>query len=477
MQLEDLRRELTSVAQLELVGNASSDADVDITEVVHDSRDGAAGALFCAVPGLTVDGHDFIAAAVGQGASAVVVERPDATSAPQLVTPHVRRLMAHAAAIVHRRPSRELAVFGITGTNGKTTTTQLLGSIVTAAGRNCSVIGTLGGVHTTPESTDLQRLLRALVDQGVDIVALEVSSHALDQYRVEATEFAVAAFSNLTPDHLDYHTNMDSYFEAKKQLFDGRARAEVINVDDLWGARLADQRPDPIRVSINDVTIGEESLAGTRFTWRGLDAWVPLPGRMNVANALMAAESARVLGLSDADIVDGLASAPAVPGRMQTVMASSNANEKRPRPTVVVDYSHTPDSIGVALATLRAVAPGARLSIVFGCGGDRDQQKRPLMGRAAELGADRVYVTSDNPRSEDPMRIIKDALAGFESGEDVIVEPDRKSAIERAIIEAGPDDVVLIAGKGHEKTQTIGSDVLPFDDVSIAAHMLKADTQ
>jgi UDP-N-acetylmuramoyl-L-alanyl-D-glutamate--2,6-diaminopimelate ligase len=476
MQLEDLRRELTSLGQLALVGSASSDAGVAITEVVHDSRDAAPGALFCAVPGLTVDGYDFIGAAVGQGASAVLAERSAATVAPQLVTTHVRRSMAHAAAIVHRRPSRELAVFGITGTNGKTTTTQLLGSIVTSAGRNCSVIGTLGGVHTTPESTDLQRQLRALVDQGVDVVALEVSSHALDQYRIEATEFAVAAFSNLTPDHLDYHKNMDSYFEAKKQLFDGRARAEVINVDDPWGARLADQRPDPIRVSLNDVTVGQESLAGTRFTWRGLDAWVPLPGRMNVANALMAAESARVLGLSDTDIVEGLASAPAVPGRMQTVMSSSSGDQKRPRPTVVVDYSHTPDSIQMALATLRAVAPGAQLSIVFGCGGDRDQQKRPLMGRAAELGADRVYLTSDNPRSEDPIRIIEDALAGFESSEDVIVEPDRKSAIERAIIDAGPDDVVLIAGKGHEKTQTIGADVLLFDDVSIAAHMLEADT-
>lgn len=475
MQLEDLRRELISVVQLELADRASSDADVAITEVVHDSRDAAPGALFCAVPGLTVDGHNFIGAAVGQGASAVLAERSTATIAPQLVTSHVRRSMAHAAAIVHRRPSRELAVFGITGTNGKTTTTQLLGSIVTSAGRNCSVIGTLGGVHTTPESTDLQRQLRALVDQGVDVVALEVSSHALDQYRVEATEFAVVAFSNLTPDHLDYHKNMDCYFEAKKQLFDGRARAEVINVDDPWGARLADERPDPIRVSLNDVTIGEESLAGTRFTWRGLDAWVPLPGRMNVANALMAAESARVLGLSDTDIVDGLASAQAVPGRMQTVVVSSD-NQEQPRPTVVVDYSHTPDSIEVALATLRAVAPGAQLSIVFGCGGDRDRQKRPLMGRAAEVGADRVYVTSDNPRSEDPMSIIEDALAGFESGEDVIVEPDRRSAIERAIIDSGPDDVVLIAGKGHEKTQTIGSDVLPFDDVRIAAHMLEAVT-
>ena len=476
VQLQDLRRELASLVQLEPVGSGFARTDIVIKEVVHDSRDVVPGALFCAVPGLTVDGHDFIEAAVGRGASAVLAERLGATNAPQLVTPHVRRSMAYAAAIVHGRPSRELAVFGITGTNGKTTTTQLFDSIVTSSGRNCSVIGTLGGAHTTPESTDLQRQLRALVDQSVDVVALEVSSHALDQHRVDATEFAVAAFSNLTPDHLDFHKDMDSYFEAKIKLFDGRAGVEVINIDDPWGARLADQRPDPIRVSLSDVTIGKESLAGTRFIWRGLDAWVPLPGRMNVANALMAAESARVLGLNEIDIVEGLASAPAVPGRMQTVLSNNIADIEQPRPTVVVDYSHTPDSIQLALATLRAVAPGAQLSIVFGCGGDRDQQKRPLMGRAAELGADRVYLTSDNPRSEDPIRIIEDALAGFESREHVIVEPDRKSAIGRAIIDAGPDDVVLIAGKGHEKTQTIGADVLLFDDVSIAAHMLEADT-
>lgn len=473
MRLEELRRELASVVQLEPVANAAG-ADLDITEVVHDSRNVAPGSLFCAVPGLTFDGHDFVPAAVAQGASAVLVDRSLDLDVPQLRTNHVRRSMAHSAAIVHGRPSRELAVFGITGTNGKTTTTKLLSSIVTSTGRSCSVIGTLDGLHTTPESTDLQRQLRGLADQQIDVVALEVSSHALDQFRVDATQFAVAAFSNLTPDHLDYHNDMQSYFEAKKQLFDGRARIEIINVDDPWGSRLADERPQAIQVSLNDVVIIEESLTGTRFTWRGLDAWVPLPGRMNVANALMAAESARALGLDDVDIAAGLASAESVPGRMQTVPAPEAPQDI---PTVVVDYSHTPDSIEVALATLRAVAPHARLSIVFGCGGDRDRQKRPLMGRAAEQGADRVYVTSDNPRSEDPMTIINDALAGFDSLHQVVVEPDRKAAIERAIIDAGPNDVVLIAGKGHEKTQTIGSDVLPFDDVSIAAHMLEADPE
>lgn len=477
MLLEELRRELASVVHLDPSTPTLDNplTGVDITEVVHDSRAAVPGSLFSAVPGLTVDGHDYIDKAVSLGASAVLVERRSSTDCHQLVTDNVRRSMAHAAAIVHGRPSRDLAVFGITGTNGKTTTTRLLGSVVRSVGKSCSVIGTLDGIHTTPESTDLQRQLRRLADEHVDIVALEVSSHALDQFRVEATDFAVAAFSNLTPDHLDYHHDMESYFQAKKQLFDGRAEVEVINVDDAWGARLADERPDAVRVSLGDITIGDESLTGTSFTWRGLDARVPLPGRMNVANAVMAAESARLLGLSDSDIVEGLAGADSVPGRMQTVTAPAHAG--RSFPTVVVDYSHTPDSIEVALATLRAVAPGASVSIVFGCGGDRDRQKRPLMGRAAEQGADRVYVTSDNPRSEDPMGIIKDALAGFDSPAEAVVEPDRKLAIRRAIIDAAPGDVVLIAGKGHEKTQTIGRDVLPFDDVSIAANMLEADTE
>jgi len=326
-------------------------------------------------------------------------------------------------------------------------------------------------VHTTPESPDLQRQFRSLVDDGGDVIALEVSSHALDQGRVDATQFAVAAFSNLTPDHLDYHRTMDAYFEAKKQLFDGRAQAEIINVDDPWGVRLADERPDAVRVSLHDIRIHHESLAGTRFTWRNHETWVPLPGRMNVANALMAAEAARLLGLSEPQIVTGLADAASVPGRMQTVGATNDE-----RPTVVVDYSHTPDSIEVALATLRAVAPGARLSIVFGCGGDRYRQKRPLMAAAAEAGADRVYLTSDNPRSEEPMAIINDAITGFATPAAVVIEPDRKAAIERAIIDAAAGDVVLIAGKGHEKTQTIGTDVLPFDDVHVASDLLEADT-
>lgn len=470
MRLDVLRDELAAVAHLGPVELRSRSAEpAEVRDVVHDSRDAGPGRLFCAVPGLSVDGHDFVGAAVSAGSPAVLVERDVTTGADRILTDRVRPAMAYAAAAVHGHPSRELAVFGITGTNGKTTTTQILQSVLASAGRRCAVIGTLGGLHTTPESTDLQRRLREMVGDGVDSVALEVSSHALDQHRVDAVHFRVAAFSNLTPDHLDYHGDMETYFAAKKLLFDGRAEMELVNVDDPWGRRLADERPDAIRLSLQDVTIEAESIAGTTFRWRGRSAHVPLPGRMNVANALMAAEAARLLGLSEADVVAGLRSTHLVPGRMQTVAPVSPD-----RPTVVVDYSHTPDSIERALITLRTVAPGRALHIVFGCGGDRDRAKRPLMAAAAESGADHVYLTSDNPRTEDPMAIIAEAMTGFLRPEQVIVEADRRAAIRRAIIDAAPGDVVLVAGKGHEKTQTVGTDVLPFDDVSVALEFLQA---
>lgn len=470
MQLADLRDELSLVpalAPFEVLWGRT-DASTVVDDVVHDSRSSGPGRLFCAVPGATVDGHDFIARAVAAGAPAVLVERPTTTDAAQFVVPVVREAMAHAAAVVHGDPSRSLALFGITGTNGKTTTTQMLAGIMRAAGRLCAVIGTLGGLHTTPESTDLQRRLHALVDGGTEVVALEVSSHALDQHRVDATTFRVAAFSNLTPDHLDYHHDMDTYFDAKRRLFDGRAQHEIITVDDPWGRRLAAERPHAQTVSLDDVTIEYESLDGTAFEWRGHRLWVPLPGRMNVANALVAAEAALALGVDEPTIAAGLEATAMVPGRMQTVPSVGSAG-----PTVVVDYSHTPDSIERAVATLRTVAADRRIAIVFGCGGDRDRSKRPLMARAAEQ-ADQVYLTSDNPRSEDPLAIIADAMRGFSDPTAVVVEPDRRTAISRAILDAEPGDVVLIAGKGHEKTQTIGTDVLPFDDVSVATEVLEA---
>jgi len=477
VQVTQLRAELASIEPAGSIEIRSAHRDAlvaEVTDVVHDSRQASGGRLFCAVPGLSVDGHDFAPAAAREGASALLVERfieGDASvdALAQIKVASVRKAMPHAAAIVHGHPSNDIALVGITGTNGKTTTTHLLASIAISADRQCSTIGTLAGTHTTPESTELQRLLRAEVQTGSDIVALEVSSHALDQGRVDATQFAVAAFSNLTADHLDYHGDMGSYFDAKKRLFDGRARVELINIDDEWGAMLAGQRPDAITLSLANVQIDTETIQGTTFQWRGHNMLVTLPGRMNVANALMAAEAALVLGIDEEAIVAGLRTAVAVPGRMERVPSTAAS-----QPTVFVDYSHTPDSIERALATVRRVSNDATVTIVFGCGGDRDRSKRPLMGRAAEVGADIVIVTSDNPRSEDPDEIISEAVAGMTNADAAIVEPDRRSAIRRAIINAGPNDVILIAGKGHEKTQTIGDNALPFDDVEVARELLEA---
>jgi len=463
--LEGLVDELRSIAQIDLRPERPVGPLVD---VFHDSRQVEPATLFCAVPGATVDGHDYAAAAVDRGAAALLVERFLDLEVPQLRVASVREIMPHAAALVHGRPSTEVDIFGITGTNGKTTTTHLLASILESTGRATHLIGTLSGLHTTPEAPELQRELRYAVDNGVQVVAAEVSSHALAQHRVDATEFAIAAFSNLTPDHLDFHGTMDNYFAAKRRLFDGRARHELINIDDPWGEQLARERPDAVRVSNDSVDTLDVSIDGTRVKWRGHEMLVPIAGAMNVANALMAAEAARLLGVEPEVVAAAMASAGSVRGRMQSVRPSPHADE----PTVIVDYSHTPDSLERALATIRSVHRDGRVLVVFGCGGDRDRPKRPLMGRVAELGADLVFVTSDNPRSEEPQAIIDEILGGIADSTAVRATTDRRQAIREALAAATPNDVVLIAGKGHETTQTIGDDVFPFDDVVVAAELL-----
>ena len=442
--------------------------DTELDDATHDSRQAAPGSLFCAVPGAAFDGHDFAPGAVQAGATTLLVDRWLDVDATQIRVSDVRAAMPTAAASIHGHPSRELAVFGITGTNGKTTTTNLLASVMRLTGSRVAVVGTLSGLHTTPEATDFQRRLRDAVASGVDVVAAEISSHALEQHRADAIDFAVAAFSNLTPDHLDYHETMEAYFDAKARLFDGRATHELINVDDEWGARLAGQRSQAQQLSLNDVQIVDTSSTGTTFEWRSHKIQLPIPGAMNVANALMAAEAALLLGADAAAIAQALAQTPQVPGRMERVDADASV-------TAIVDYSHTPDSIERALATIRTSSPDAALTIVFGCGGDRDRAKRPLMGRAAEAGADLVIVTSDNPRSEDPRTIIDEAVAGMHSPAAAIIEVDRRNAIALAIGHTPAGGVILIAGKGHERTQTIGDQVLEFDDVTVAQELLTAD--
>jgi UDP-N-acetylmuramoyl-L-alanyl-D-glutamate--2,6-diaminopimelate ligase len=437
--------------------------------VVHDTRAVAPGALFCCLRGSRADGHDLAPAALTAGAAALLVDHALPLDAPQLVVGDVRAALGPVAAAFWDHPSRHLTVAGVTGTAGKTTVTHLLAAVLSAAGRPCGVIGTLSGARTTPEATELQALLAEHRRRGDAAVAIEVSSHGLDQGRVAATRFAVAVFTNLSPEHLDYHGTMEAYFAAKSRLFTPAfTPVAVVCRDDPWGRRLlggleAAGRPAAVAYGLADAADVRLTPAGASFRWRGQAVELALLGRFNVVNAVGAATAAAALGVDEATIAHGLAAAPPVPGRFEAVDAGQPF-------TVVVDYSHKPDALDQALRSARElVAPGGALAVVFGCGGDRDRAKRPVMGEVAARLADRVVVTSDNPRSEDPLAIIAEIRAGIPGdARGVDVEPDRRRAIEGALAAAGTGDVVLVAGKGHETTQVVGDRALPFDDREVA---------
>ena len=450
----------------------SRTGDVDIEDVHLDSRSVTAGSLFCCVVGGAHDGHDHAAAAVQRGAVALLVTRPvRGVDVPTLVVDAatVRRAVAVCAAIVHGNPSREIPVVGITGTNGKTTTAAMLASICEAAGLAPEVYGTLTGVRTTAEATDLQRAIRTAVDAGRRVVIMEVTSHALVLERTHGTTFRAAVFTNLGHDHLDFHGTLEAYFEAKARLFEsGVADESIVNTDDEYGRILFDRIVCDGRVehvhgySLSDISDLVESLSSNVFSWRGLDMVVPLGGRHNVYNALAAATTARVLGISDDDILRGLASLDRVPGRLERV------NVEAPF-SVYVDYAHTPDSMRAVLSAARStLGSGAKLFVVFGCGGDRDSTKRPLMGGVAGELADVVVVTTDNARSEDPAAIARQVMNGSGRTEKFHVVLDRREAINYAIDRASIGDVVVIAGKGHERGQTIGTVTHDFDDMDEA---------
>ena len=433
-----------------------------VASVQFDSRRVDAGTLFCCVPGEHTDGHLHAADAVSRGATSLLCEHflDLAVTQVQVASGSLRPAMAHVAAAFWGHPDRALDLVGVTGTNGKTTVTQLLGSILGAAGRPAGVIGTLGGTRTTPEAPDLQQYLAEYVAAGVGAVVMEVSSHAVTQHRVDAVQYEVAAFTNLSRDHLDHHGTMDAYFEAKASLFTPeRCRHAVVFADDPWGARLL-ERIDAARgvaVRRDEATGVKLSVGASRFTWRGRIVDLPLSGRFNVDNALVAATVATVLGVDEDHVVAGLDAAPVVPGRMEVVGTGSPV-------AVVVDYAHTPAGLDEALRAVRALAGPGRIFCVFGCGGDRDAGKRPEMGSVATGLADVVVLTSDNPRSEDPSAIIDAVRAGMDGPAEVHVEADRAAAIRLAVAEARPGDVVLVAGKGHEATQTTGATTVPFDD-------------
>ncbi len=461
-------------------------AGVEVTSLAYDNRAVRPGTLFFCVPGFTRDGHDFAADAVAKGAVALVVERelPD-LGVPQVKVASVRASMAPLAAAFHGDPTRDLKTAGITGTNGKTTTAFLIRSLLEADGIPTGLLGTvksvIGGVEhevtrTTPEAIDLQRTFGEMRDAGDRAVVMEVSSHALELHRADAIHFDAAVFTNLTQDHLDFHPTMEDYFLAKRRLFDELAPARsIVNVDDAYGRRLAAELPDPISFALDQAqatyraTDLETGLSGSRFTVVGPDGAFPvtspLTGRFNVLNVLGAFAVARTLGVSAAAALEAITQAGQVPGRFEAVDEGQSF-------AVIVDYAHTPDSLENVLRAARKLTD-ARVLVVFGAGGDRDRAKRPMMGEIAARLADRVIVTSDNPRSEDPEAIIDEILAG--AGNGVAHEPDRRAAIGQAIELAQPGDVVVIAGKGHEQGQEFAAGhKLPFDDVSVAREALRS---
>ena len=471
----DASRDIATIAASlppdQLLDVIGVDDATPIVDVTHDSREVGPGWAFACVVGDHLDGHDFAGAAVASGAAALLVERPLAHDTPQVVVRNVRRAMGWFAAGVHGHPASKLRTIGVTGTNGKTTTSYLIAAILGAAGIETRVQGTLSGVRTTPEATDLQRLLAGYVADDVQAVVMEVSSHALALHRVAGIEFDVAVFTNLGRDHLDLHESMEAYFRAKASLFDrAQSRRGVTNIDDPYGRLLLDAAEiDVVGYSLDDADDPRVGADRVSFGWRGRPVVVPLGGHFNVMNALAALTAAQLFGI-DADVaVTGIAGAPPVPGRFEVV------TEPGVHPfSVVVDYAHTPDALTGVLATARSIAGPGQVVVVFGCGGDRDADKRPLMGAAAAASADRVVVTSDNPRHEDPQAIIDAAVSGIDSRYrgDVRIEPDRRAAIELAIRDARPGDVVVIAGKGHETTQTIGDIATPFDDRAVARAVL-----
>ncbi len=471
----------------ELTGDKSL-SGTDISDLAYSSRDVTPGSLFFCVKGFTVDGHDFAADAVSKGAAALVTERPLGLGVPEYVVPSARAAMPELAGRFFGDPSARLGVIGITGTNGKTTTAYLTRQILERSGRRCGLIGTVAWIvagvetpaeRTTPEAIDLVRALKDMLEGGEVNCAIEVSSHALELGRVDGVAFSAAVFTNLTQDHLDFHDTMEDYFAAKRLLFESEPGVSIVNIDDEYGRRLASDF-DCVTYSAAGADADYKAVdvefdaTGSRFTCvhagGELRATVLLPGLFNVANALAALATSIELGVPPEQAVAGLAEATGAPGRFEPVASDRGFG-------IFVDYAHTPDSIE---NVLRAAAhlPHERVISVVGAGGDRDRTKRPLMGAAAASASDVVYVTSDNPRSEDPASIIDEVLAGARpaaetSGATVHDEVDRREAIERAVADARPGDIVFVFGKGHEQGQEFADGrKIPFDDATVVRDAL-----
>ncbi|MEO5724181.1 MAG: UDP-N-acetylmuramoyl-L-alanyl-D-glutamate--2,6-diaminopimelate ligase [Ilumatobacteraceae bacterium] len=452
------------------------DAQQLLSSIEFDSRRVQPGSLFCCVRGDHVDGHDYAARAIDRGAVALLVDHPLDTAVAQVVVDDTRQTMGLLAAAFYGHPSTALTMVGVTGTNGKTTTVSLIAAVLRHAGLDCGVIGTLTGVHTTPEAPELQRLLAEFLDQGKRAVVMEVSSHALALHRVQGCHFDVAVFTNLGRDHLDLHTTMERYFAAKAALFKPEfSDLGVANADDAHGRRLISSAPIPmVGFSLAEVRGLHVGVTAHSYEWNGQRVEVGIGGHFNASNSLAAATACTALGFSPAEVAAGLRAAPAVPGRFEPVLAGQAFD-------VLVDFAHTPEGLREALLAARPPAAAVRdydaaVIVVFGCGGDRDRTKRPEMGAVAAELADWIVITSDNPRSEDPVEIINAIVRGVPADYRgrVVIEQDRRLAIAAAFHRARPGDVVVIAGKGHEATQTIGLDVHDFDDRIVARELLRA---
>ena len=444
--------------------------DVEVHGLSYDSRLINSGDLFFCFKGEKKDSHDFVYDAIKGGASALVVERKIDIDFPQVISSSSRKMMSEIAEIFYEFPSREITTVGVTGTNGKTTTVNILSAIAKAAGEKTETIGTLTGQLTTPEAPDLQRQIRDSIGNGVSFLAMEVSSHALLQNRISRMTYDAAIFTNLSLDHLDYHGDMESYYKAKSSLFSPtHSKLAVINADNQFGKRLMNEVEIPqVSFSLNDVDIVERTLIKTTFRWKGQIIDLKLPGVFNLENALAAVVTAEALGFNREVIAKGLESAKGTPGRFELLTHSDE------EPYIIVDYCHTPDGLEKILLSINELLPGARTHIVFGCGGDRDTSKRAQMGMISETHATNVYLTSDNPRSENQMVIINDILAGIHDTEPVYVNPDRREAIFHAVTTANQDDVVLIAGKGCEPYQEISGTLHPFLDSDVGREALEA---
>ena len=470
-------RHLVETAQLGKHGLLSEvvGEDVVVNDVAHDSRQVVAGALFCCVGGENVDGHTFAEQAIVDGATALVVDHVLSIDAPQVVVRDVRMSMGLMAAALRNFPSTRMHVVGVTGTNGKTTTAHVLAEILRAHGWKTEVIGTLTSARTTPESTDLQRLLSEYESTGVQAVVMEVTSHALELHRVTGTSFEVSVFTNLSQDHLDFHFTMEKYFAAKAKLFtDVYSTCGVVNRDDVHGQLLLDTMTiDSMSYGLSDVTQVRMDARHIEYECDGVQMRTQLGGQFNVMNSLAAISAARALGISLAEIAEGLSRTAAVPGRFESIDAGQSFD-------VVVDYAHTPDALERVLDSSRSLmSETGKLIVVFGCGGDRDVQKRQPMGEIAGAKADVVIITSDNPRSESGAEIAAQINAGVRASDShkvLCTELDRRAAIGKAFSIAQLGDVVVIAGKGHESTQTIGTETFPFNDAQVARELLGAQS-